>query len=161
MDVFIELGLLLLKDVLEILIRQVEEVVKNGVMLYVGGKLLESKGNFFELIILIYIMCDNLVYFEEFFGLVVQMYVVKDDDEVVKFVNDFYYGLGGVVFSQDIECVKCMVFWIEIGMVYINWLIDIVVELLFGGVKCLGFGCELLDLGIKEFVNQKLVVVCC
>lgn len=46
-----------------------------------------------------------------------------------------------------------MVFWIEIGMVYINWLVDIVVELLFGGVKCLGFGCELLDLGIKEFVN--------
>lgn len=63
------------------------------------------------------------------------------------------------MFSQDIERAKRMASRIEIGMVYINWLTDTAAELPFGGVKRSGFGRELSDLGIKEFVNQKLVVV--
>ncbi|MNP28241.1 Succinate-semialdehyde dehydrogenase [NADP(+)] 1 [compost metagenome] len=50
---------------------------------------------------------------------------------------------------------------IETGMVWINWLIDTAPKLLFGGVKRSGYGLELSDLGIKEFVNQKLVVIRC
>ena len=105
------------------------------------------------------IRTDNPAYFEEFFGPVAQIYVVKDDDEVVKLANDSHYGLGGAVFSQDIERAKRMASRIETGMVYINWLTDTAPELPFGGVKRSGFGRELSDLGIKEFVNQKLVVV--
>ncbi|EBI2845061.1 NAD-dependent succinate-semialdehyde dehydrogenase [Salmonella enterica] len=136
-----------------------EKAVKNGATLHVGGKPLESKGNFFEPTILTNITRDNPAYFEEFFGPVAQMYVVKDDDEAVKLANDSHYGLGGAVFSQDIERAKRMASRIETGMVYINWLTDTAAELPFGGVKRSGFGRELSDLGIKEFVNQKLVVV--
>lgn len=136
-----------------------EKAVKNGATLHVGGKPLESKGNFFEPTILTHITRDNPAYFEEFFGPVAQMYVVKDDDEAVKLANDSHYGLGGAVFSQDIERAKRMASRIETGMVYINWLTDTAAELPFGGVKRSGFGRELSDLGIKEFVNQKLVVV--
>ncbi|OSD29072.1 aldehyde dehydrogenase family protein [Salmonella enterica] len=138
-----------------------EEAVKNGATLHVGGKPLESKGNFFEPTILTHITRDNPAYFEEFFGPVAQMYVVKDDDEAVKLANDSHYGLGGAVFSQNIERAKRMASRIETGMVYINWLTDTAAELPFGGVKRSGFGRELSDLGIKEFVNQKLVVVRC
>ncbi|EBO3917976.1 TPA: aldehyde dehydrogenase family protein [Salmonella enterica subsp. enterica serovar Saintpaul] len=136
-----------------------EKAVKNGATLHVGGKPLESKGNFFEPTILTHITRDNPAYFEEFFGPVAQMYVVKDDDEAVKLANDSHYGLGGAVFSQNIERAKRMASRIETGMVYINWLTDTAAELPFGGVKRSGFGRELSDLGIKEFVNQKLVVV--
>ncbi|EEF2007534.1 aldehyde dehydrogenase family protein [Salmonella enterica subsp. enterica serovar Paratyphi B] len=136
-----------------------EKAVKNGATLHVGGTPLESKGNFFEPTILTNITRDNPAYFEEFFGPVAQMYVVKDDDEAVKLANDSHYGLGGAVFSQDIERAKRMASRIETGMVYINWLTDTAAELPFGGVKRSGFGRELSDLGIKEFVNQKLVVV--
>ncbi|EIY4497421.1 aldehyde dehydrogenase family protein [Salmonella enterica subsp. enterica serovar Cerro] len=138
-----------------------EKAVKNGATLHVGGKPLESKGNFFEPTILTHITRDNPAYFEEFFGPVAQMYVVKDDDEAVKLANDSHYGLGGAVFSQNIERAKRMASRIETGMVYINWLTDTAAELPFGGVKRSGFGRELSDLGIKEFVNQKLVVVRC
>ena len=159
MDASTELGPLSSKDELETLTRQVEEAVKNGATLHVGGKPLESKGNFFEPTILTHITRDNPAYFEEFFGPVAQMYVVKDDDEAVKLANDSHYGLGGAVFSQNIERAKRMASRIETGMVYINWLTDTAAELPFGGVKRSGFGRELSDLGIKEFVNQKLVVV--
>lgn len=153
------LGPLSSKDALETLTKQVDEAVKNGAKLHLGGKPAQREGSFFEPTILTGITRDNPAYFEEFFGPVAQIYVVKDDDEAVKLANDSHYGLGGAVFSQDIDRAKRMASRIETGMVYINWLTDTAPELPFGGVKRSGFGRELSDLGIKEFVNQKLVVV--
>lgn len=153
------LGPLSSKDAVETLTKQVEEAVKNGATLHYGGKPVDHKGNFFEPTILTNITRDNPAYFEEFFGPVAQVYVVKNDDEVVKLANDSHYGLGGAIFSQNIERAKGLASRIETGMVYINSLTDTAPELPFGGVKRSGFGRELSDLGIKEFVNQKLVVV--
>ncbi|OLR19623.1 NAD-dependent succinate-semialdehyde dehydrogenase [Enterobacter kobei] len=153
------LGPLSSKDAVETLTKQVDEAVKNGATLHYGGKPVDHKGNFFEPTILTNITRDNPAYFEEFFGPVAQVYVVKNDDEVVKLANDSHYGLGGAIFSQNIERAKGLASRIETGMVYINSLTDTAPELPFGGVKRSGFGCELSDLGIKEFVNQKLVVV--
>ncbi|HCT4438978.1 TPA: NAD-dependent succinate-semialdehyde dehydrogenase [Klebsiella aerogenes] len=153
------LGPLSSKDALETLSKQVDEAVKHGAKLHLGGKPVSGEGNFYEPTILTGITRDNPAYFEEFFGPVAQIYVVKDDDEAIALANDSHYGLGGAVFSQDIERAKRMASGIETGMVYINWLTDTAPELPFGGVKRSGFGRELSDLGIKEFVNQKLVVV--
>ncbi|KEP73337.1 hypothetical protein HR12_13440, partial [Microbacterium sp. SUBG005] len=87
---------------------------------------------------LTHISRDNPAYFEEFFGPVAQVYVVKSDDEAVALANDSHYGLGGAVFSQNIERAKKMASRIETGMVYINWLTDTAAELPFGGVKTFG-----------------------
>jgi succinate-semialdehyde dehydrogenase/glutarate-semialdehyde dehydrogenase len=97
------LGPLSSKDALETLSKQVDEAVKNGAKLHLGGKAVAREGSFFEPTILTGITRDNPAYFEEFFGPVAQIYVVKDDDEAVKLANDSHYGLGGAVFSQDIE----------------------------------------------------------
>ncbi|WP_326902458.1 NAD-dependent succinate-semialdehyde dehydrogenase [Kosakonia cowanii] len=153
------LGPLSSKDALETLSKQVSEAVQNGAKLHFGGKPANSEGNFFEPTILTHITRDNPAYFEEFFGPVAQVYVVQDDEEAVRLANDSHYGLGGAIFSRDIERAKGLASRIETGMVYINWLTDTAAELPFGGVKRSGFGRELSDLGIKEFVNQKLVVV--
>lgn len=153
------LGPLSSKDALDTLSKQVDEAVKNGAKLHLGGKAVAREGNFFEPTILTGITRDNPAYFEEFFGPVAQIYVVKNDEEAIQLANDSHYGLGGAVFSQDIERAKRMASAIETGMVYINWLTDTAPELPFGGVKRSGYGRELSDLGIKEFVNQKLVVV--
>ena len=153
------LGPLSSKDALETLSKQVSEAVLKGAKLHFGGKPANSEGNFFEPTILTHIARDNPAYFEEFFGPVAQIYVVQDDEEAVRLANDSHYGLGGAIFSRDIERAKGLASRIETGMVYINWLTDTAAELPFGGVKRSGFGRELSDLGIKEFVNQKLVVV--
>jgi succinate-semialdehyde dehydrogenase/glutarate-semialdehyde dehydrogenase len=153
------LGPLSSKDALETLSKQVSEAVQKGAKLHFGGKPANSEGNFFEPTILTHITRDNPAYFEEFFGPVAQVYVVQDDEEAVRLANDSHYGLGGAIFSRDIERAKGLASRIETGMVYINWLTDTAAELPFGGVKRSGFGRELSDLGIKEFVNQKLVVV--
>ena len=153
------LGPLSSKDALDTLTKQVDEAVKNGATLHYGGKPVQREGCFFEPTILTHITRDNPAYFEEFFGPVAQVYVVKNDDEAVALANDSHYGLGGAVFSKDIERAKKMASKIETGMVWINWLTDTAAELPFGGVKRSGYGRELSDLGIKEFVNQKLVVI--
>lgn len=159
LDESTKLGPLSSKEAQETLTKQVNEAVKNGATLKLGGKPVQGEGSFFEPTILTDIARDNPAYFEEFFGPVAQVYVVKDDDAAVKLANDSHYGLGGAVFSQNIDRAKKMASRIETGMVYINWLTDTAAELPFGGVKRSGYGRELSDLGIKEFVNQKLVVV--
>ncbi len=68
---------------------------------------------------------------------------MKNDEEAIQLANDSHYGLGGAVFSQDIERAKRMASAIETGMVYINWLTDTAPELPFGGVKRSGYGREL------------------
>ncbi|CAX59087.1 Putative NAD-dependent aldehyde dehydrogenase [Erwinia billingiae Eb661] len=141
------------------LVKQVEQAVSKGAKLHIGGKVVAGEGCFYEPTILSGITRDNPAYFEEFFGPVAQVYVVKDDEEVVKLANDSHYGLGGAVFSKDIARARKLASRIETGMVYINSASDTSAELPFGGVKRSGYGRELSDLGIKEFVNQKLVVV--
>jgi len=159
LDESTRLGPLSSKDALETLTKQVDEAVKNGATLHYGGKPVQREGSFFEPTILTNITRDNPAYFEEFFGPVAQIYVVKNDEEAVKLANDSHYGLGGAVFSKDIDRAKKMASKIETGMVWINWVTDTAAELPFGGVKRSGYGRELSDLGIKEFVNQKLVVI--
>ncbi|MFA1236761.1 NAD-dependent succinate-semialdehyde dehydrogenase [Serratia odorifera] len=153
------LGPLSSTSALDGLIAQVKNAVDHGATLHYGGEAPQHDGNFFQPTILTNISRENPAYFEEFFGPVAQVYVVQDDDHAVQLANDSHYGLGGAIFSGDIERAKRLASRIETGMVYINSLTDTAPELPFGGVKRSGFGRELSDLGIKEFVNQKLVVV--
>ncbi|GAB7540336.1 NAD-dependent succinate-semialdehyde dehydrogenase [Burkholderia sp. 3C] len=141
------------------LVRQVEAAVANGATLHYGGHALDQPGNFFEPTILTDVSRSNPAYFEEFFGPVAQIYVVKSDEEIVELANDSNYGLSGVVFSRDIERAKSLAARIETGAVWINTFSSTAPELPFGGVKRSGYGRELSELGIKEFVNQKLVLV--
>ncbi|WP_446744425.1 NAD-dependent succinate-semialdehyde dehydrogenase [Silvibacterium acidisoli] len=138
---------------------QVKRAVENGATLHLGGKPIEGKGNFFEPTILTNVKRENPAYFEEFFGPVAQIYVVKNDDEIVELANDSHFGLSGVVFSQDIDRARSLASRIETGAVWINTFASTAPELPFGGVKRSGYGRELSELGIKEFVNQKLVLV--
>jgi succinate-semialdehyde dehydrogenase / glutarate-semialdehyde dehydrogenase len=138
---------------------QVKKAVEHGATLHLGGKPIEGKGNFFEPTILTNVKRENPAYFAEFFGPVAQIYVVKNDDAIVELANDSNFGLSGVIFSQDIDRAKRLASRIETGAVWINTFASTAPELPFGGVKHSGYGRELSELGIKEFVNQKLVLV--
>ena len=159
LDESTKLGPLSSAEAVKGLSKQVERALQNGATLHLGGKAIAGKGNFFEPTILTHVTRDNPAYFEEFFGPVAQIYVVKSDDEAVALANDSRYGLAGAVFSQNIERAKSLASRIETGAVWINTFASTAPELPFGGVKRSGYGRELSELGIKEFVNQKLVLV--
>lgn len=141
------------------LIKQVDDAVKHGARLELGGKAIEGVGCYYQPTVLTGITPDNPAYYQEFFGPVAQVYVVADDHAAVALANDSHYGLGGSVWTRDIQRGRHIAAQIETGMVFINSQNNTSAELPFGGVKRSGYGRELSDLGLKEFANQKLVVV--
>ncbi len=159
LDASTTLGPLSSEDALKGLTKQVDAAVDAGAKLVIGGKRPDRPGFFFEPTILTDIARDNPAYFQEFFGPVAMVHIVKDDDEAVRIANDSHYGLGGSIFAGDIDRARKLATRIETGMVFINTATTSMPELPFGGVKRSGFGRELGDVGIKEFVNRKLVVV--
>ncbi|HZC27076.1 MAG TPA: aldehyde dehydrogenase family protein, partial [Actinopolymorphaceae bacterium] len=80
-----------------------------------------------------------------------------EEDEAVAIANDTSYGLGGSVFTSDLEHGKEIAERIDTGMVFVNRPTWTPPELPFGGVKKSGYGRELSWLGIQEFVNKKLI----
>jgi succinate-semialdehyde dehydrogenase / glutarate-semialdehyde dehydrogenase len=84
---------------------------------------------------------------------------VRSDEEAVKLANDPPYGLGGSIITKDIERGKRIARQIDTGMVFIDQATWTAPDLPFGGVKNSGYGRELSDLGIGEFVNKKLIRV--
>jgi succinate-semialdehyde dehydrogenase/glutarate-semialdehyde dehydrogenase len=153
------LGPLSSEDALKTLTKQVEDAVSHGAEAVTGGKPADREGFFYEPTVLTNISKDNPAYYREFFGPVAQVFVVEDDDAVVAQANDSHFGLGGSIFSGDTDRARKLASRIETGMVFINTTTTSMPELPFGGVKRSGFGRELGDVGIKEFVNRKLVVI--
>jgi succinate-semialdehyde dehydrogenase/glutarate-semialdehyde dehydrogenase len=139
------------------LIKQVDGAVKHGAKLLTGGKRIDRPGSFMEVTILTDIKPDNPAYRDEFFGPVVSFYRVKDEAEAIALANDSDFGLGGSVFTRDLERGKRVASQIETGMMFVNNLDWSDAELPFGGIKYSGYGRELGNMGIQEFVNKKLV----
>ncbi len=157
MDPGTTLGPLSTEDALVQLVKQVDEAVAHGATLVLGGKRLDRSGAFMQPTILTDISPDNPAYREEFFGPVALFFRVKDEDAAIALANDSDYGLGGSVFTQDIERGKRVASRIETGMVFVNHPTWTAADLPFGGIKNSGYGRELSSHGIHEFVNKKLV----
>jgi succinate-semialdehyde dehydrogenase / glutarate-semialdehyde dehydrogenase len=153
------LGPLASRDGLEGLSRQVEDAVAHGATVLVGGKRADRTGFFYEPTVLTNVTPGNPAFYQEFFGPVALLFVVDDDDAIVALANDSKFGLGGTIYSADISRARALASRIETGMVFINTPTTSRPELPFGGIKRSGYGRELGDAGIKEFVNRKLVVV--
>jgi len=144
---------------LDTLLGQIELARKNGATVAAGGKRIDRPGFYLEPTVLTNVTEKNPIHTQELFGPVACFYVVKDEREAVRLANAVPYGLGGSVFTADIERGRKIASQIESGMVFINQPIRTQAELPFGGVKNSGFGRELSELGFDEFVNKKLTTV--
>jgi len=142
---------------LETLLGQIELARKNGATVAVGGKRIDRPGFYLEPTVLTDITENNPIYTQELFGPVACFYVVKDETEAIRLANATPFGLGGSVFTADVDRGHKVATQIETGMVFINQPFRTTAELPFGGVKNSGFGRELSELGFGEFVNKKLV----
>ncbi|MDX5626711.1 MULTISPECIES: NAD-dependent succinate-semialdehyde dehydrogenase [unclassified Brenneria] len=122
----------------------------------VGPKVPES-GAFVQPTILTDITPDNPAYYMEFFGPVSMLFRAKDEDDAIRIANDSPFGLGGSVFTQDEQHGAEVAKKISTGMIFVNHPTMVKADLPFGGVRRSGYGRELIGLGIKEFVNHKLI----
>ncbi len=139
--------------------RWIDEAVAHGATATVIGAEVPRQGAFVRPVLLTGVKPGNPVYHHEFFGPVSMIFKVKDEEEAIRLANDSPFGLGGSVFTQDIERGKRVAAQISTGMVYINHPTAVKADLPFGGVRRSGYGRELIGLGLKEFVNHKLVGV--
>jgi len=159
MDSRTTLGPLCTKGALDLVLKQIQSAVDGGAKVLTGGKRLDRPGYFLEPTILTGITPENPAFHVEFFAPVAMIFRVKNDKEAIDLANDSPYGLGGSVITQDVERGKQIARQIETGMVFINQATWTAPDLPFGGVKNSGYGRELSDLGMSEFVNKKLIRV--
>jgi succinate-semialdehyde dehydrogenase / glutarate-semialdehyde dehydrogenase len=159
MDPATTLGPMSTEAALVNLLDQVQRATAKGATVELGGTRIARTGAFMQPTILTNISLDNPAFREEFFGPVALFFRVKDEDEAVALANNSDFGLGGSVFTKDVERGKRVASRIDTGMVFINHPTWTAPDLPFGGIKTSGYGRELAELGIQEFVNKKLVRV--
>jgi succinate-semialdehyde dehydrogenase/glutarate-semialdehyde dehydrogenase len=155
----VTLGPLSSDGALQLILRQIQEATSHGAQVLLGGKRAGEVGAFLEPTILTNVTPDNPACRQEFFGPVALIFPAKNEEEAIAIANDSPFGLGGSVYTSDIERGKRVASRIETGMVFINYPDVSAPDLPFGGIKRSGYGKELSNLGLEEFVNKKLILV--
>ena len=151
----VEVGPIARFDLREQLHDQVLRSVAEGARLLCGGEIPPGKGFFYPPTILSGVRKGMAAYSEETFGPVATLIEAQDDAEAVMIANDTPYGLGSAVFSANRERALAIADRLDVGSCFINSMVKSDPRLPFGGVKESGYGRELSNYGIKEFVNIK------
>jgi succinate-semialdehyde dehydrogenase/glutarate-semialdehyde dehydrogenase len=136
--------------------KQVNDSVAMGAKIATGGK---RDNAFYEPTVLTNVTTDMPVFAEEVFGPAVPVMPFDTFEEAVELSNKTGFGLGVSVFTKDIEFIKSKVPLFQEGAVFINAMVKSDPALPFGGIKRSGYGRELAENGIKEFVNVKTVFI--
>jgi succinate-semialdehyde dehydrogenase/glutarate-semialdehyde dehydrogenase len=139
------------------LIEQIDDAVEKGATLVIGGGRVDSPGAFVEATILTDVTPEMRAYYEELFGPVAVVYRVPDEEAAITLANATPFGLSGAIYCRDLHRARRVAERIDSGMVWINQPTSTQADLPFGGIKRSGYGRELSDLGMHEFVNHKLI----
>ena len=139
--------------------QKIREAVEHGATATEVGPKVPEQGAFVQPTILTNVTPDNPAYYWEFFGPVSMILKAKDEQEAIAIANDSPFGLGGSVFTADEQRGLAVAKQVSTGMMFVNHPTMVKADLPFGGIRRSGYGRELIDLGLKEFVNHKLINV--
>ena len=147
-------------DLRDELHQQVEKSIKKGADPVLGCKLPDQEGAWYPSSVLAGVKPGMPAYDDELFGPVASVIRAKDENDAIRIANDSQFGLGSAVFTEDISRGRHIAAeHIEAGCCFVNDFVKSDPRLPFGGIKKSGYGRELSDYGIKEFVNIKTVYV--
>ncbi|MGE4481010.1 NAD-dependent succinate-semialdehyde dehydrogenase [Acidocella sp.] len=138
---------------------KIAQAVAHGAKAEEVGPPVPNRGAFVQPTILTEVNEDNPARYWEFFGPVSMLFRARDEEDAIRIANDSPFGLGGSVFTSDTEHGAQVAKRISTGMVFVNHPTKVEADLPFGGIRRSGYGRELLGLGLKEFVNHKLIDV--
>jgi succinate-semialdehyde dehydrogenase/glutarate-semialdehyde dehydrogenase len=159
MDEKTQLGPLATEAIRDGLDKQVKASIAAGARVLTGGKKLEGDGYFYAPTVLTDIPANAPAAREELFGPVASVFKAKDLGDAISIANGTSFGLGASAWTRDGAEQDRFVSEIESGLLFINGMVVSDPRLPFGGVKNSGFGRELGEFGIHEFVNIKSVRV--
>lgn len=153
-----QIGPLARLDLATALDNQVQKSIVMGAQLILGGT---RDGAFYAPTLLTKVTPQMPVFTEETFGPVAAITTFSNLDEAIALSNQSNFGLGVSIFTQDIAKIKTKIAAFNEGAVFINEMVKSDPRLPFGGVKNSGYGRELAEEGLKEFVNTKTVFIKC
>ena len=154
-----DIGPLATPQIVDDLDEQVKRAVEAGARVLTGGRRLDRPGNFYEPTVLVGVDPSTPVSCEEIFGPVAMLFRVNNIDEAIRLANATTFGLGSAAWTNDAREQEQFIDELEAGCVFINGMVASDPRLPFGGVKHSGYGRELAEFGIREFVNIKTVWV--
>jgi acyl-CoA reductase-like NAD-dependent aldehyde dehydrogenase len=157
LDPSTQMGPLARADLRDALDRQVRESVGKGARVVLGGAALERPGAYYAPTIVTGVDDSMPMFREETFGPAAAVVRARDAEHAVELANDSQYGLGGNLWTRDIERAREIASRLESGSVFTNGMTASDPRLPFGGVKQSGYGRELSSFGIREFVNIQTV----
>ncbi len=144
-------------DLRDELHQQVEESLRRGAKLLLGGEIPAGPGAFYPPTLLAAVERGMPAFDEETFGPVAAVIRAKDEADAIHLANDSQFGLGASLWTGNRERAERLAARIEAGSVFVNGLVKSDPRLPFGGIKRSGYGRELSEYGIREFVNIKTV----
>jgi len=150
-------GPLARKDLLLELEDQIRQIYAQGGRALTGGKRLEEGSLILKPTIITDLPIDAPVNQEELFGPIIPIFPFKTEDQALEMANHTRFGLGASVWTQDRDRADRMAGGIESGTVAVNGMVKSEPGLPFGGIKASGYGRELSEIGMKEFLNVKTV----
>ncbi len=155
-----DLGPMARTDLRDELHQQVLDSVAAGAKLVLGGEVPDNQGAFYPATVLTQVKPGMPAYDDELFGPVASVISAKDEADAIRIANDTIFGLGAAVYTQDLERgQRIAAEELQAGCCFVNDFVKSDPRLPFGGTKQSGYGRELHALGIREFVNQKTVLV--
>ncbi len=152
-----DIGPLATEQILKDVADQVQTSVAAGALVLTGGQRLKRTGNFYEPTVLTNIPADSPASCEEIFGPVAMLFRVRGINEAIALGNNTSFGLGAAAWTNDSAEQERFSNELEAGSVFINGMVASDPRLPFGGIKNSGYGRELGEFGIREFVNIKTV----
>ena len=148
---------------LEKILSYVEIGKQEGARLICGGERITdgelAKGCFMRPTLLADVTNDMRVAQEEIFGPVACILKFRDEDEVIRMANDNAYGLGGAVWTRDLNRAIRVSRGIETGRMWVNTYNQIPEGSPFGGYKESGIGRETHKVILEHYTQMKNIMI--